>query len=338
MEHFVGMDLHSNNTVIAISDEKDNRLFKKRLANHLPVIISVLEPYRPTIKAIAVESTFNWYWLVDGLIESGFPTVLAHPAGMDKYSGLKHSDDKDDAFWLAHLLRLGILPQGYIYPKEDRQIRDLLRKRLILVQQSTSHVLGFQSLANRNRSLSFDSNTIKKLNERDIADMFDDEYLVLSAQSNIYMRDCAAKRIKVIEKKLLKVAQQRLQFQKLCEVPGIGNILGLTIFLETGDINRFEDDGNYASYCRCVESKCTSNKKKKGENNRKNGNKYLAWAYVEAANFMRRYCQKALAYYNKKLAKTNKNVATKTLACKICKACYHVMKDNVDYDPDRVFV
>lgn len=337
MEHYVGLDLHSNNTLVAISDAKDNRIFKKRCPNDLMLILSVLAPYKDTIKEIAVESTFNWYWLVDGLMEAGYPVVLAHPAGMQKYSGLKHSDDTDDAFWLAHLLRLGILPQGHIYPKEDRQLRDLLRKRLILVHQSTTHILSFQSLMNRNVCQSVSSNTIKKLKEEDIEGMLDDEYLTLSAQSNIYMRDCAAKRIKLIEKKLLKVTRQRPQFQKLYDIPGIGEILGLTIYLETGNINRFKNDGKYASYCRCVDSKCTSNKKKKGENNRKNGNKYLAWAYVEAANFMRRYCGKALAFYNRKLAKTNKNIATKSLACKICKACYHVMKKNEDYDPDRLF-
>lgn len=337
MEHFVGMDLHSRNTLVGITDEKDNRLFKRRFPNRLPFILSAIEPYKRTIKGIAVESTFNWYWLVDGLIEAGYPTVLAHPAGMVKYSGLKHSDDEDDTFWLAQLLRLGILPQGYIYPKEGRQLRDLLRKRLILVNQCTSHILGFQSLANRNISESLSSNEIKKLKVEDIEEMFDNKHLILSGQSNIYVICCLQPRIALLEKEILKEAKLKPQFQRLLEIPGIGKILALTISLETGAISRFEDAGNYASYCRCVESKYTSDGKKKGEGNRKNGNKYLAWAYVEAANFARRYCKKCLGYYNKKLAKTNKNVATKSLAGKICKAAYYIMRDNVAYDPNRLF-
>lgn len=337
MKNYVGMDLHSNNTVIAIADEKDNRLFKKKFPNDLALILEALEPRRSTIEMIAVESTFNWYWLVDGLLEAGYPTVLAHPAGMEQYRGLKNSNDGDDAFWLAHLLRLDILPQGYIYPKEQRQVRDLLRKRLILVHHSTTHILSFQSLMNRNASQSISSNAVKKLKPEDIEGMLDNEFLVLSAQSNIAAIHFFAERIKHIEKKILTVAKLLPPFQKLMGVPGIGKILALTIALETGDMNRFKSAGNYASYCRCVQSRRESNGKKKGENNRKNGNKYLAWAFVEAANFSRRYCKKALAFYNKKLAKRNKNVATKALACKICKACYHVMKENIDYSPDRVF-
>jgi transposase len=190
---------------------------------------------------------------------------------------------------------------------------------------------------NRNRSQSISSNAVKKLKPEDIADMLDDEFLVLSAQSNISVIRFLAERTKVIEKKILEVAKPLPSFQKLMGVPGIGKILGLTIALETGDINRFKSAGKYASYCRCVKSHLESNGKKKGENNRKNGNKYLAWAFVEAANFSRRYCTKSLAFYNKKLAKRNKNVATKALACKICKACYHVLKNNIDYSSDRVF-
>lgn len=337
MEHFSGMDLHGRNTMVGITDEKDNRLFKKRFPNYLPVILSALEPYKGTLKGIAVESTFNWYWLVDGLMDAGYPVFLAHPAGMVKYNGLKRSDDGDDAFWLAHLLRLGILPQGFIYPKEERQLRDLLRKRLILVNQCTSHILGFQSLTNRNIAESISSNEIKKLKVEDIGGMFENKHLILSGESNIYMIRSFQQRIALLEKAILKEAKLKPEFQRLLEIPGIGNILAMTIALETGDISRFEDDGNYASYCRCVDSEHTSNGKKKGEGNRKNGNKYLAWAYVEAANFARRYCPKALAYYNKKLARTNKNVATKSLAGKICKVCYYLMRDDVAYDPKRAF-
>ena len=76
-----------------------------------------------------VESTYNWYWLVDGLMDADYRVHLANPAAIQQYSGLKYSDDHSDARWLGHLLRLGVLPEGYIYPKADRAVRDLLRKR-----------------------------------------------------------------------------------------------------------------------------------------------------------------------------------------------------------------
>ena len=145
-EHYGGLDLHSNNTVTGILDKNENRVFKKRLPNQLPVILKALEPYKKSLKGIAVESTFNWYWLVDGLQEKGYKVHLANPCAIQQYKGLKHTNDSDDAFFLARLLKLDILPQGYIYPKEGRQVRDLLRKRLLLVGQSTTHILSFQSL------------------------------------------------------------------------------------------------------------------------------------------------------------------------------------------------
>ena len=116
-----------------------------------------------------------------------------------------------------------------------------------------------------------------------------------------------------------------------------GKILALTIMLETGDITRFRKVGDYSSYSRCVKSTRTSNEKKKGENNRKNGNRYLCWAYVEAANFIRRYCPEAKQWHQRKAARSKQVVATKALASKICKACYFIMKDQVDFDVKRIF-
>ena len=112
----------------------------KQVANDLALILATLEPFRDDLRGIAVESTYNWYWLVDGLMEAGYRVHLANPSGIKQYEGLKHSDDRDDAFFLAHLLALGILPEGYIYPKEERPVRDLLRKRSFLVKHRTAHI------------------------------------------------------------------------------------------------------------------------------------------------------------------------------------------------------
>jgi transposase len=107
--------------------------------------------------------------------------------------------------------------------------------------------------------------------------------------------------------------------------------------LETGDIHRFEKAGNFASYARCVQSKRVSNGKKKGENNRKNGNKYLAWAFVEAAHFSIRYSETIKRFYQRKCAKTKKVVALKAVAHKLARACFYVMRDNVEFDVNKAF-
>ena len=130
MDHYVGIDLHSTNNSIAIIDHDNRRVFKKKTKNDQRLVRQAPTPYREQIKGIVVESTDNWYWLVDGLIEEGYTIHLANPSAIKQYEGLKHADDVTDAFQLANLLRLGILKTGYIYPKEERPIRDLLRKRL----------------------------------------------------------------------------------------------------------------------------------------------------------------------------------------------------------------
>ncbi len=133
MKLYGAIDLHSNNSVLMLIDRQDKVRFQGRLPNEASYILETLRPYRPQLQGLAVESTFNWYWLVDALQEAGYPVSLVNTAAVKQYEGLKFTDDASDARWLAHLLRLGILPQGYIYPKEERAVRDLLRKRAQMV-------------------------------------------------------------------------------------------------------------------------------------------------------------------------------------------------------------
>jgi transposase len=140
-----------------------------------------------------------------------------------------------------------------------------------------------------------------------------------------------------LEKRAMACIKLRLEFKPLLTVSGIGQILGLTIMLETGEIGRFAKVGNYASYCRCVGSERISNGKRKGRGNKKNGNKYLAWAYIEAANFAVRYNPTIKSYYQRKCARTNRIVAIKTVAHKLARACYYILRDQVPFDVNRAF-
>jgi transposase len=337
MELFAGVDLHSNNGYYGIVDKDGERVFQKKILNSLPIVLSALRPFRGKIRGIAVESTYNWYWLVDGLMENGYPVHLANPAGIQQYNGLKNANDKSDAFFLTELLRLGILPEGHIYPKEERPVRDLLRRRMMLVQQRTSHILSFQGLLSRQTGAGMSSNAIKSLKEEEVQTFLDEECLVLTGETNISAIRFLTEKIRRLEKAALKRVKLKPEYEKLLTAPGIGKILALTIMLETGPIGRFRSAGNYASYCRAVKAKRTSNEKKKGKGNQKNGNRYLGWAYVEAANFARRYCPEAKRYFQRKMARTNAIVATKALASKISKACYFIMRDQVDFDVKKMF-
>jgi len=330
MSYYVGIDLHSDNNFVGIIDKKDCRVLSKKLPNDLDMVLNTLKPFKRKIKGVVIESTYNWYWLVDGLMDKKYKVHLANPSQMQQYSGMKYTNDKWDSFWLAHMLRLGILPEGYIYPKDNRPIRDLLRKRMMLVQHRTSYILSLQSLVNRNTGQKLKGDEAKKMGAGELKNMFSDKHLIMSAQSNCNAMEFLDSQIGAIEKAVIKEVKLRYPFERLLTVPGIGNILGTTIMLETGDINRFQSVSNYSSYCRCVSSKRVSNGKKKGENNKKNGNKYLAWAYVEAANFMKRYSPEARSWHQRKVSKTNQIVATKALSNKVARACYFIVKDQTD--------
>jgi transposase len=284
-----------------------------------------------------VESTYNWYWLVDGLQEEGYKVHLANPSAVKQYEGIKYSDDKWDALWLAHMLKLGILPEGYIYPKKTRALRDILRRRMLFVNQRTSDILSFQSLIARTTGRSISGNNVKKLKVENAEQMFDNPDLVFMAKRYISIISFLGEQIRTIEKQAKESIALPEVFKCLLTIPGIGKILGMVIKLESGDISRFLKVGNYCSYCRCVKSERFSNGKKKGEGNRKNGNKYLSWAYVEAANFCMRYHDPAKRFYQRKKAKSNGAIATKALSNKLARASYYIMRDEIPFNSDMLF-
>jgi transposase len=271
-------------------------------------------------------------------MEAGYRVHLANTAAIVQYQGLKYADDDSDARWLAHLLRLGILPQGYIYPKERRAVRDLLRKRGQLVHQRTSNLHSVQNLMSRNRGQGMSANRVKRLCGEEVDRMLGEACLALAVKSNLTIMQCLDGQIHELEKVVKARSKLEPEFKPLLSVSGIGNILGLTIMLETGDIGRFAKVGNYASYCRCVGSERRSNGKRKGKGNTKNGNKYLAWAYVEAANFAVRYNPQIKGFYQRKRARSNGVVAIKTVAHKLARACYYILRDRVPFDVNKAFV
>jgi transposase len=320
-------------------NEQDEVIYQKRLPNDLPTILEQLGPYHTDIEGLVVESTYNWYWLVDGLMEADYRVHLANPAAIQQYNGLKYSDDHSDARWLGHLLRLGVLPEGYIYPKADRAVRDLLRKRAHFVRQHTANVLSVQNIMVRNTGSRFSVKRIRELTAKELKHLLPEAYQVLAITSSLAILDCLSQQIKTLEKAVSKRLKHTPSYEQLLTVDGIGTILAQTIALETGQIGRFPTVGDYASYCRCVNSTKLSNGKRKGHGNVKNGNLYLGWAYMEAAQFAIRFNPQAQRFYQRKLAKSTNNtvLARKSVAHKLSRACYYIMRDLVPFEATKAF-
>jgi transposase len=226
------------------------------------------------------------------------------------------------------------LPQGYIYPKKDRPVRDLARKRMFLVQHKTAHILSLQSLIQRCCAMKVSASDMRHLTVKELEAWLEEEYLVLSAQANLDNINFLKQKINVLEKAIRKKVRIEKAFHYLKTVPGIGDILALTIMLEVGDINRFPKVNNFTSYCRCAPSRRLSDGKSKGSGNRKNGNRYLSWAFTEAVHLGRRYNERFRRYYNRKVAQANTSLATKALGNKLARICYYIMRDQIPFQED----
>lgn len=337
MKIYAGIDLHSNNAVCALVDQSGRRLERRKLDNQLPEIERLLRPYKTHLRQVAIEATYNWYWLVDGLQEQGYPVVLANPAAMHQYEGIKHTDDVSDAFFVAELARLGILPRAHICERKLRPFRDMLRRRMLLVHQRTSLLLSLKSLYARNTGQTLSQGGVKRLDREEIPQLFPHPADQLIAGEELKVVEQLNQSIGLIERSVEAVADKLPCYRRLQTLPGVGRILALTITMETADIGRFPSAGDYASYCRCVNSARQSNGKSKGQNNSKCGNKYLGWAFVEATHCACRYDAGCRKFYERKKARTNTMVATKALACKLSKAAWHIMNDGQEYDARRVF-
>jgi len=216
-------------------------------------------------------------------------------------------------------------------------VRDLLRKRSQLERQKTANLLSIEKVVTRNTGLPWSGNRVKQLTGEEVEHQLPVSEIALAVQSTLAVLRCLEEQIETVERVVLKRVKVRAAFQPLLTVSGIGPILGMTIRLETGDIGRFATVGHFASYCRCVGSTKLTNGKRKGEGNTKNGNKYLAWAFVEAANFAVRYNPQVRRFYQRKQAKTNGVVAIKAVAHKLARACYYVLRDQVPFDVSKAF-
>ena len=331
-----GLDLHGNNVFCALLDATRNVVFERRLPNDLDTIGQALEPYQKRIRELAVESTYNWYWLVDGLTKRGYFVRLANPALMKENIGLKHANDKTDARFIARQLSFGSLPEGFIHPPETRGVRDLLRHRMHLVHHRTTELNRLSNLVARQTGRDIST---AKITPEDLPALFDHHAPSIEiAQASLRHIEHLNTEVKALEKSVAKQLPDKTAYAHLVTVPGIGPILASCILLETGPVSRFKSAGHYASYCRAVPTEHTSNGKKKGEGNGKSGNRYLAWAFVEAANFAIRFDPALNAWFQRK-QKRSRNlrvIAVKALANKLAKACYFILRDGTDFDAGRL--
>jgi transposase len=232
---YSGIDLSARESHLCVVDESLSIHLQRHVLNDLPTIASLLDPFKPYLQ-IVVESTFNWYWLVDGLQALGFDVCLAHTLGLSLITHAKVKTDRRDAFTLAKLLRAGLIPKAYIYPPSSRPTRDLLRRRLKLVHLRAQEYGSLRQLLLRQGILSTSRNQIKLADDELLKAWFSHPLAQTSASHQLERIELFSRQIAELEQQILDLSKQNDDYKRLLEVSAIGKILALTILYEIGEI------------------------------------------------------------------------------------------------------
>jgi transposase len=319
---------------------KGKKVKEENLDNDLTLILQFLKPYSKDVHT-AIESTINWYWIVDGLMEAGYDVKLAHTLGLHMITGAKVKTDRRDAFKLAKLLRMEEIPEAYIYPQEKRPLRDLLRKRAGLVQQRAAcySSLRVQFMKYNLNTMSGDG--VKQLLPSDFDIMPIPQELKDYCVMILQRIELLSNQIGKLDIYLKNVTLEDPKFKILLTLPEVLYMLGLTIYYEIGDIGRFDSVRQFASYCRLVPGISQSSDKVKRGKGSNQGNHYLKWVFTQAVNIAARYYPTLRRFRNKhanrRKGKAAIMIANCILAHKIANATFHMIKEGVPFDEVKLF-
>lgn len=337
---YCGIDLSARDSHLCVLDESLSIHLQQKVANDLPRISYLLQPFKPLLQ-IVVESTFNWYWLVDGLQHLGFDLCLAHTLGLSLITKAKVKTDRRDAFTLAKLLRAGVIPKAYIYPVETRPVRDLLRRRLQLVQLRAQEYGSLRQLLLREGILTSSRNEIKHSDDDDLHKWFSHPLIVLNASLQIERIELLTAQISQLEQAILELTRQNADYKRLQDIPGVGRLLALTILYEVGEVSRFSNVRQFSSYCRLVPGVAQSGAVTRRGRASKQGNAYLKSAFSQAAVVAVRSYPRIRSCYERQLQRhrgsARKLVAYGVIAHKLAQAAYHLLKNETQYREELLF-
>lgn len=337
-QYYCGIDLHTRVMYVCITDAVGTTLVHKNLRTDPDALTRVLEPYREDL-AVAVECVFVWYWIADLCARLGVTFVLGHALYMKANHGGKVKNDRIDSEKIAHLLRSGMLPEAYAYPREMRSTRDLLRRRLYLVRTHAEILGHIQNARHQYNMPAFEKRINRACNRDDLAERFDDPMVSASIEVDRQLLDSLQQQIRFIEGRITAQAREHdaAAVALLRTVPGIGKTLALTILYEIGDISRFPKVGNFISYARLVKCAHESAGKRSTGRNAKIGNAHLRWAFGEAACLFLRGNDAAQAWHQKLVSRYGKAKALSVIAQRLGRTVYTMLKRRTAFDYGRFF-
>jgi transposase len=337
---YCGVDLHARTLSLHILDATGATVLAKTIAAGPKAFLQAVAPFREGL-VVACECMFAWYWLADLCHDEKIPFVLGHALYMKAIHGGKAKTDRIDAHKIAVLLRGGMLPQAYVYPKGMRETRDLLRRRTFLVRKRAEALVH---LANTNsqynhppfpKKLAYAANRA----ELDIPGRFSDPSVKKNVGVDLALIDVYDAQIAALESYLARAAKvdDPQAYHRLRSVPGVGKVLALVLLYEIHDIRRFPEVGQFLSYARLVRCSHESAGKKQGTGGNKIGNAHLKWAFAEAACLFLRESDQAKRWLARREHKHGKARALGALAARLGRAVYHLLRKREAFDSKRFF-
>jgi transposase len=335
---YCGIDLHARTMHVCLLDQAGTIALDRNLPCHFDTLLQAIAPFRDGI-VIGVECMFGWYWLADRCAEHQIPFVLGHALYMKLIHGSKAKNDRIDAHKIAHLLKGGNFPLAYAYPQGMRETRDLLRRRMYLVHKRAELITHLEILNAQNnlppfgKKLSYAANRA----ELHIPERFRHPSVQLSATLDLDLIDKLDELIATVERQLTRTAKvdDVQTYHRLRTVPGIGPILALVLLYEMHDCARFDQVGQFLSYCRLVRCDHESAGKKKGSGGKKIGNAHLRWAFAEIACLFLRGSERARQWKQKQEKKHGAGKVLGILAARLARSVFHMIRKQEAFDEDR---
>ena len=337
-KHYCGIDLHASSMYLCILDSEGNVLLHKKVNTTPEAFLHAIAPYRDDL-VVGVECVFMWYWISDLCVENDIAFVLGHALYMKAISGGKAKNDRIDSKKLAAMLRGGMFPLAYTYPRDMRSTRDLLRRRNYFMRHRAELLGHIQNTNTQYNQTPILKKVAYKANRPGVAEKFSNPSVRKSIEADLLMTDHYDALITDLELYITNNAKihDAQAFHLLRSVPGIGKILALVILYEVHDINRFDRVQEFASYARLVKCQHSSAGKIHGSGGRKIGNAHLKWAFSEAAVLFLRRNPKAQKYKAQLEKKHGKGKALSIIAHRLGRCVYFILKRRKPFQMAKFF-
>ena len=333
---YCGIDLHTTKMYLCILNQQGETVFHRNMKTRPDIFLNAIKPFREDL-VVSAECMFAWYWLADLCEDNNIPFILGHALYMRAIHGGKSKNDRIDSNKIAALLRGGLIPQAYVYPRNMRATRDLLRRRNHFMRKRAELFAHTQNTASQYNFQTPLGRIARPQNRIGLLDQFDSHSVQKSIEANLAMITAYDTVISDLERDIVKSAMNHdpVAYALLKTIHGVGKIIALDLLYEIENIKRFPRVQDFVSYCRLVKCAKESNGKIYGSAGKKIGNAHLRWAFSQAAQLFLKGNDAGKKYHQRLVNKHNKGKALSILAHKLGRAVYFMLKNQKPFDMNK---